>query len=155
MPANTIPASQPVSQPDDALRRARTADQNRQIRHALTALAATTPGRRARIRRYAEDYLSQIDRRRLPLGCCQPITCDRSNRIDAFRMRGGEQLARILGLAVHSSDPHLPDTARAVITTLDGPTVAQLADAAHRTGQPGAVATLYVLTGTIPTGAAR
>ncbi|WP_431999298.1 hypothetical protein [Streptomyces sioyaensis] len=155
MPANTIPANQPVSQQDDALRRARAADQNRQTRHALTALAATTPGRRARIRRYAEDYLSQIDRRRLPLGCCQPITCDRGNRVDAFRMRGGEQLARFLGLAVQSSDPHLPDTARAVIAALDGPTVAQLTDAAHRTGDPLGVATLYVITGTIPTGAAR
>jgi len=154
MPANTIPASQPVSQPDDALRRARTADQNRQIRHALTALAATTPSRRGFIARAAADYLSQVDRRRLPVGYREPIFDDRSNRADAYRMRGGDTLARMLGLAVRPSDEHLPATARAVLAATNA-NVDRLTEAAHRTGAPGAVATLYVLTGTIPTGAAR
>lgn len=43
MPAHTIPSSQPVSQEDDALRRARTADQTRQISQALTSRTPDAP----------------------------------------------------------------------------------------------------------------
>lgn len=154
MPANTIPSSQPVSQEDEALQRVRVDAQTRQIRHALTALASTTLGRRLVIQTAAEEYLSQVDRRMLPMGYDQPIVYDAGNRSDAFRMRRGNTFASMLGLAVRPSDEYLPDTARTVLAAINA-TVDQLTDAAHRTGSPGGVATLYVLTGAIPTGAAR
>ncbi|MGA5635048.1 hypothetical protein [Streptomyces lydicamycinicus] len=128
--------------------------QARQTRHALTALAATTPGRRAFIAQAATDYLSQVDRRRLPVGYQAPILDDRRNRADAYRMRRGDTVARMLGLAVRPDDEHLPNTARAVLAAVNA-TVDQLTDAAHRTGEPGAIAAVYVLTGAIPAGAAR
>ena len=113
--------------------------QARQTRHALTALARTTPGRRRIIQRAAKDYLSQVERRRLPLGCNTPLTNDHGNRADAFRMRRGDLFARMLGLAVHPVDQHLPGTARAVLAALDAP-VQQLTSAAAVSGQPLLVA---------------
>ncbi|MGW7247726.1 hypothetical protein [Streptomyces decoyicus] len=122
------------------------AAQARQTRHALTALARTTPGRRRVIQTAAENYLAQVDRRTLPIGWAIPITNDRFNRVDAFRMRRGDVLARLLGLAVQPADEHLPHTARAVLAAINA-TVDQLTQAAHRTGNPAAVAIGHVLTG--------
>jgi hypothetical protein len=133
---------------------ARTAHQNRQIRHALTALASITPGRRRVIQAAAEDYLAQVDRRRLPVGYQAPIVDDRNNRADAFRMRRGDAFARMLGLAVRPADEHLPNTARAVLAAINEP-VDRLTDAAHCTDNPAAVAITYIRTGRIPASIAR
>lgn len=116
----------------------------RQTRHALTALTALTPGRRHVLQAAAEEYLSQVDRRRLPLGYDLPITLDHSNRADAYRMRRGETFARMLGIACQPSDADLPNTARAVLAAINGP-VDQLAARAITTGQPTAVALLHIL----------
>ncbi|MFI7315165.1 hypothetical protein [Streptomyces hygroscopicus] len=114
----------------------------RQIRHALTALAHTTPGRRRVIQAAAEDYLAQIDRRRLPVGYNRAILSDHDNRADAYRMRRGQTFARMLGLAVHPADEHLPDTARAALEAIDAP-VRQLTAAATASGQPLLVAVAH------------
>ncbi|MFJ1695686.1 hypothetical protein ACIOHC_11130 [Streptomyces sp. NPDC088252] len=119
-----------------------TSDQ-RQTQHALTALAHTTYGRRRLIATCAEEYLAQIDRLRLPVGYSSPITDDRGNRADAYRMRRGDQFARMLGIACHPSDEHLPATARAVLDIVDAP-VRQLTAAATATGQPHLVAALHI-----------
>ncbi|MGW4256908.1 hypothetical protein [Streptomyces californicus] len=116
----------------------------RQTSHALTMLAATTPGRRRVIQAAAEEYLSQIDRDRLPLGYDVPITDDHYNRVDAYRMRGGRTFARMLGIACQPSDPQLPDTARAVLAAITAP-VDRLTERAATTGQPAAVALLHIL----------
>lgn len=117
----------------------------RQIRHALTALTHTTPARRHTIAAAAADYLSQIDHHRLPVGYRAPITDERTNRIDAYRMRRGHQFARMLGLGVRPDDAHLPATARAVLDQLDAPVI-RLTAAAETTGAPGVVALLHILT---------
>ncbi|MER6607355.1 hypothetical protein ABT282_15935 [Streptomyces sp. NPDC000927] len=118
------------------------ADQ-RQTRHALAALAHTTPGRRRLIAAYAEEYLSQVERRRLPLGWNVPITDDHYNRVDAYRHRRGDAFASMLGIACRASDPRLPDTARAVIDAVDAP-VRKLIATAVATGQPNLIAALYI-----------
>ncbi|MEU3976869.1 hypothetical protein [Streptomyces bacillaris] len=117
---------------------------SRQTAHALTALATLTPGRRRVIQAAAEEYLSQIDRHRLPLGYDLPITLDHSNRADAYRMRRGETFARMLGISCQPSDADLPDTARAVLATINAP-VDQLTARATATGQPAAIALLHLL----------
>ncbi|MFE7105611.1 hypothetical protein ACFU98_10700 [Streptomyces sp. NPDC057575] len=119
-----------------------TADQ-RQAQHALAALAHTSPGRRRLIAACAEEYLSQVDRRRLPLGWGQPITDDHFNRADAYEMRRGNVFARMLGISCRPSDPQLPDTARAVLAAIDAP-VRKLTATAVATGQPRLVAALYI-----------
>lgn len=121
--------------------------QERQARHALTALARTTPGRRRLIATCAEDYLSQVERRRLPVGHDRPIADDRANRADAYRMRRGDVLARLLGLAVHCSDGNLPGAARAVLAAVNTP-VDRLVRDAKATGAPGLVALLHCLNAT-------
>lgn len=121
----------------------------RQARHALTALTTTSPGRRQLIAACAEDYLAQIDRRVLPVGWTQPITNDHYNRADAYRLRSGDQFARMLGIACQPSDPHLPDTARTVLAAINSP-VTELTNAATVTGDPVGIAVLYVITGTVP-----
>ncbi|MCX5158109.1 hypothetical protein OOK39_02185 [Streptomyces sp. NBC_00264] len=121
---------------------------NRQARHALTALVRTTPGRRRVIQAAAEEYLSQIDRRRLPLGWGQPITDDHFNRADAYEMRRGNAFARMLGISCRPSDPQLPDTARAVLAAIDA-APRRLTDLARTTGQPALVALLHMV-GTVP-----
>ncbi|MEU7597306.1 hypothetical protein AB0B79_30380 [Streptomyces sp. NPDC039022] len=124
--------------------------QTRQTRHALTALTRTSRGRRHLIRACAEDYLAQVDRRRLPMGCNLPIRSDRANRADAFQMRRGDLLAKLLGLAVRPDDEHLPDTARVVIAAYVEPVTA-LAEAARLSGDPIGVAVAYVVAGTLTT----
>ncbi|MFE2930638.1 hypothetical protein [Streptomyces sp. NPDC059278] len=119
-----------------------TSDQ-RQTQHALTALAHTTPGRRRLIATCAEEYLAQVDHKRLPVGYQRAILNDRSNRADAYRMRRGEQLAQMLGISCRPSDPQLPDTARAVIGAVDTP-VRKLTATAVATGQPHLIAALYI-----------
>jgi hypothetical protein len=106
-------------------------------------LATTPPGRRRVIQAAAEEYLSQIERHRLPLGWNQPITDDRYNRVDAYRMRRGDVFARMLGIACQPSDADLPDTARAVLAGINAP-VAELTARAEATRQPVAVALLHV-----------
>lgn len=116
----------------------------RQTRHALTALATASTDRRRRIAQYAETYLSQVDRRVLPVAYSRPIADDRANRADAYRMRGGDQFARMLGISCHPADPNLPDTARAVLAEIEAP-VDRLVHTALATGAPGAVALLHCL----------
>lgn len=118
--------------------------QVRQVRHALTALSRASIGRQRLIRHAATAYLSQIDRAKLPLGYDRPIYDDDSNRSDAFRMRHGDLLAKLLGIACRPSDRHLPATARAVLAELDAP-VRQLTETARATGQPHVVAALHLL----------
>lgn len=120
--------------------------QARQVRHALAALSRASVGRQRLVRRAASDYLSQIDRVKLPLGCDRPIWDDDRNRSDAFRMRRGDLLAKLLGIACRPSDRHLPGTARAVLAELDAP-VRQLTEKARATGQPHLVAVLHLLAG--------
>ncbi|WP_406004405.1 hypothetical protein [Streptomyces sp. NBC_00987] len=124
------------------------ASYTRQAQHALKMLATVTPGRRRVIEAAATEYLSQIDRRRLPLGWNQPITDDRYNRVDAYRMRRGHVLARMLGISCRPSDPQLPDTARAVLAAIDA-APRRLTDLARTTGQPALVALLHMV-GTVP-----
>ncbi|MFD8577172.1 hypothetical protein ACFV1H_17800 [Streptomyces virginiae] len=120
----------------------------RQLDHALTALAATTPGRRRYIAEAATEYLDQIDGRRLPLGYDRPFppALAAANRADAFRMRRGCTVAAMLGLAVQPSDPHFPTTLRAIVTAVDAP-VDRLVETAHTTGAPATVALLHLLGG--------
>lgn len=117
--------------------------QHRQTTHALTALARTTPSRRRAIAAAATTYLSQVDRHRLPVGYAHPIGDDHANRADAYRMRGGAIMARLLGISCHPTDRHLPDTARAVLAAVDAP-VQQLMERATTTGQPLLVAIAHV-----------
>lgn len=118
----------------------------RQITHALTALARATPGRRRYIAEAATEYLNQVDGRILPLGYDQPFSpaCAAANRSDAFRMRRGDTAAAMLGLAVRPNDPNLPATLRAVIDAVNAP-VDYLVQAAHTTGAPAAVALVHIL----------
>lgn len=118
----------------------------RQLDHALTALARTTPGRRRYIREAAAEYLAQVDYRILPVGYDQPIYGDWINRADAFKMRGGATVAAMLGLAVRPTDEHFPTTARAIITAVDTP-VDTLVEAARTSGAPAAVALAHILGG--------
>ncbi|WP_432111386.1 hypothetical protein [Streptomyces sp. YPW6] len=117
---------------------------SRQTRHALTALTTLTPGRRHVIQAAAEEYLSQVDRRRLPMGYDLPITLDHSNRADAYRMRRGDTFARMLGISCQPSDADLPNTARAVLAAINAP-VDRLTARAATTGQPTAIALLHIL----------
>ncbi|MFZ4264467.1 hypothetical protein [Streptomyces arboris] len=119
---------------------------NAQTRHALTALTTLTPGRRRVVQAAAEEYLSQIDRRRLPMGYDVPIADDRHNRGDAYRMRRGDVVARVLGISCQPSDVRFPDTVRAVLAAVDAP-VDRLAERAVLTGQPVAVALLHLIGG--------
>lgn len=119
----------------------------RQIRHALTALARTTPGRRRYIAAAAQEYLNQVDGRLLPVGYVRPILCDWANRADAYRMRRGSTVAAMLGLAVRSDDRHLPATARAIIDAVNAP-VDRLVAAAQTTSAPADVALAHILGGT-------
>ncbi|MFI2084344.1 hypothetical protein ACH43Y_28795 [Streptomyces rubiginosohelvolus] len=116
----------------------------RQTRHALIVLATLTPGRRHIIQVAAEGYLSQVDRRRLPVGYTRPITDDRDNRADAYRMLGGDTLTRMLGISCRPDDARLPDTARTVLATVSAP-VDRLIARAATTGQPATVALLHIL----------
>ncbi|MEU5426882.1 hypothetical protein AB0H73_14935 [Streptomyces olivoreticuli] len=118
--------------------------QSRQTRHALTALAHSTPGRRRVIAWHAEQYLAQVERRRLPVGYCCPIPSDRLNRADAYRMRGSV-FARMLGISCRRDDADLPDTARAVLAAI-GETELRLEQAAVASGQPALVAILWLAT---------
>ncbi|WP_331759889.1 hypothetical protein OG422_31125 (plasmid) [Streptomyces sp. NBC_01525] len=120
----------------------------RQARHALTALARTTPGRRRLIRDCAETYLSQVERRALPVGYDQPITSDVANRVDAYRMRGGSQFARMLGVSCRPANEDLPATARAVIAALDAP-VDALTAVAIRTQDPAGTAVAWIVAGAL------
>lgn len=120
--------------------------QARQLQHALTALAATAPGRRRYIATEAERYLAQVERRQRPYGYRRDIRLDTMNRADAFEMRGGATVAAMLGLSVRPSDPHFPATARAIITAVGAP-VDQLIDTARTTGAPAAVALVHLLGG--------
>jgi hypothetical protein len=116
----------------------------RKTRHALTALTRTSPGRRRLIAACAAEYLSQVDRERLPRGYDQPIADDRANRADAYRMRRGDTLARLLGLSVRPDDASLPDVARAVLAAVDTP-VRDLTTQATATGQPVLVAIAHLI----------
>jgi hypothetical protein len=120
----------------------------RQLDHALTALAVASPGRRRYIAAAAQEYLDQIDGRRLPMGYDRPfhVSAAARNRADAFRMRRGSTVAAMLGLAVQPSDEHFPTTLRAIITAVDAP-VTTLVEAARTTGAPAAVALLHILGG--------
>lgn len=120
----------------------------RQLDHALTAFARTTPGRRRYIAEAAQEYLDQIDGRRLPMGYDRPFppSCAAANRSDAYRMRRGCTVATMLGLAIQPSDPHFPDTARALLAAVDAP-VADLVQAARTTGAPAVVAFAHILGG--------
>ncbi|MFJ9799895.1 hypothetical protein [Streptomyces sp. NPDC101145] len=117
---------------------------NRKVRHALTAFARTSSARRRLIAVCAADYLSQVDRERLPRGYDQPIADDRRNRADAYRMRRGDTLARLLGLAVRPDDADLPDVARAVLAAAEAP-VRRLTALAATTGQPLFVAISHLI----------
>ncbi|MEU4947704.1 hypothetical protein [Streptomyces lavendulae] len=118
----------------------------RQLDHALTALARTTPGRRRYIAAAAAQYLAQVDHQILPVGYDTPIYGDWANRGDAYEMRGGATVAAMLGLAVRPTDEHFPSTARAIITAVDAP-VDRLVEAARTTGAPAAVALLHLVGG--------
>ncbi|WP_405611300.1 hypothetical protein OG292_19235 [Streptomyces sp. NBC_01511] len=118
---------------------------SRQTRHALTALAAATPSRRRTIADAAEAYLSQVNRRAMPVGYGIPIADDRANRADAYHMRGGDTLTRMLGIGCRPTDATLPGTARAVLAELDAP-VQRLTVAATASGQPDLVAVLWLAT---------
>ncbi|MFJ3834465.1 hypothetical protein ACIPY6_02990 [Streptomyces sp. NPDC090054] len=120
----------------------------RQLDHALTALAAASPGRRRYIADAAQEYLDQVDGRRLPLGFNTPFppALAATNRADAYRMRRGATVATMLGLAVRPHDEHFPATARAVITAVSAP-VDRLVEAARTTGAPAAVALAHILGG--------
>ncbi|MGW5816497.1 hypothetical protein [Streptomyces noursei] len=117
---------------------------SRQAQHALTALARTTPTRRRLIRECAEEYLSQIDRHRLPVGCRWPIGYDPANRADAYRMRRGLQFAGMLGISCRPDDEDLPATARAVVAAVDA-TLHELTAVAHCAGDPVGIAVAYVV----------
>ncbi|MFE2323605.1 hypothetical protein ACFXD5_06725 [Streptomyces sp. NPDC059385] len=121
----------------------------RQLDHALTALARTTPGRRRYIAEAATEYLDQIDGRRLPMGYDRPFppALAAANRSDAFRMRRGDTVAAMLGLAVQPSDPNFPTTLRAIVTAVDT-RVDRLVQAAHTTSAPAAIALAHILGGT-------
>jgi hypothetical protein len=121
----------------------------RQLDHALTALAHMSPGLRRYTAEAAREYLDQIDGRRLPLGYDRPFpTWDGArNRADAYRMRRGNTVAAMLGLAVQPWDPNFPTTLRAIVTAVDAP-VDRLMQAAHTTGAPAAVALVHLLGGT-------
>ncbi|GAA3374691.1 hypothetical protein [Streptomyces racemochromogenes] len=118
----------------------------RQLDHALTALAGTTPGRRRYIAAAAREYLAQVDYQRLPVGYDQPIYGDWANRADAYEMRGGRTVAGMLGLSVRPADEHLPTTMRAIISAVDGP-IDRLAEIARTSGAPAVVALAYILGG--------
>lgn len=118
----------------------------RQLDHALTALARTTPGRRRYIAAQAERYLAQVERRRRPAGYRRDYRDDMMNRRDAFEIRGGATVAAMLGLSVRPSDAQFPATARAIITAVNAP-VDRLTEAAHITGAPAAVALIHILGG--------
>lgn len=120
----------------------------RQLDHALTALARTTPGRRRYIAEAAQEYLDQIDGRRLPVGYALPFPTALAddNRADAFRMRRGWTVAAMLGLAVQPHNEHFPTTMRAIVTAVSAP-VDQLVEAAHTTGAPAVVALVHLLAG--------
>ncbi|MER5482941.1 hypothetical protein ABT024_06955 [Streptomyces sp. NPDC002812] len=120
--------------------------QRRQLDHVLAALATASPGRRRYIAEAAQEYLDQIDGRRLPVWSSRPILDDHCNRGDAFRMRRGCTVAAMLGLAVRPTDPNLPATARAIIDVVNTP-VDQLVQAAHNTGAPAVVALVHLLAG--------
>ncbi|MFE4018559.1 hypothetical protein ACFXPZ_14215 [Streptomyces sp. NPDC059101] len=133
-----------VSEPTSAATAATAPGHSRQTRHALTALARTTPARRRLIRTCAEEYLSQIDRHRLPMGYGQPMLYDPANRADAYRMRRGAQLAGMLGISCRPDDKDLPETARAVVAAVDA-TVHELTAVAHCVGDPVGIAVAYVV----------
>ncbi|MEU1071896.1 MULTISPECIES: hypothetical protein [unclassified Streptomyces] len=118
---------------------------SRQLRHALAALDGMSSGRREQLREAAEGYLAQVDRRRLPVGCDRAIGWDPANRADAFRMRGGQTFARMLGLGVRPNDPHLPDVARAVLAQLDM-VPSELAALGSASGDPVTVGVLWMAT---------
>lgn len=122
--------------------------QRRQLDHALSALAATTPGRRRYTAEAAQEYLDQIDGRRLPMGYNRPFGpgFESANRSDAFRMRRGCTVAAMLGLAVQPNDEHFPTTLRAIITAVSAP-VDELVEAARTTGAPAVVALVHLLAG--------
>lgn len=120
--------------------------QRRQLDHALTALAATTPGRRRYIAEAAAEYLDQIDGRRLPVGYNRPFTTGWINRGDAYRMRRGCTVAAMLGLAIQADDRHFPTTARAIITAVNAP-VDRLVEVAYATDAPAAVALAHLIGG--------
>ncbi|MCX4799628.1 hypothetical protein OG497_37875 [Streptomyces sp. NBC_01242] len=123
---------------------AKPAHVNPQTRHALTMVPTLTPGRRRVVQAAAAEYLSQVERRRLPLGWGQPITDDHSNRADAYHMRRGHVFALMLGISCRSSDAQLPDTARAVLAAIEAP-VMKLTARAEATGQPAAIALLHII----------
>lgn len=120
----------------------------RQLDHALTALARMSPGLRRYTAEAAQEYIDQIDGRRLPMGYDRPFHASAAarNRADAFRMRRGNTVAAMLGLAVRPSDPNFPTTLRAIITAVDAP-VTTLVEAARTTGAPAAVALVHLLAG--------
>ncbi|MBD0743573.1 hypothetical protein [Streptomyces sp. CBMA152] len=117
----------------------------RQTRHALTALTRMTPARRSVVQAAAVEYLSQVDRRRLPVGYDRAIGHDDDNRADAFTMRRGNVMARLLGLGVQPHDPDLPDTARAVLAAIDT-TPRELTKLGEASGQSLLVAALWLAT---------
>jgi hypothetical protein len=108
-------------------------------------LATLTPGRRRVVQAAAEEYLSQVDRHRLPVGYDLPISDDHRNRADAYRMRQGNTFTRMLGIGCQPSDAQLPNTARAVLAEIDAP-VDRLVQAATESGRPELVALLWVAT---------
>ncbi|MEU0990465.1 hypothetical protein [Streptomyces sp. NPDC005953] len=118
----------------------------RLVQHAVTAYTRTTPGRQAVVLRHAEGYLAQVDRRTLPVGYDMPILDDSANAADAWRMRRGTLLARLLGLSVRSTDCAFPAAVRAVVAHADAP-VHRLMVRASRTGQPAAVALVHLVGG--------
>ncbi|MEU0831267.1 hypothetical protein [Streptomyces sp. NPDC005969] len=116
----------------------------RQTRHALEMLATMAPGRRRVVEAAAADYLSQVERRSLPLGYTVQIFDDRANRVDAYGMRRGHVVARMLGIACRPGDENLPDTARAILAAISAP-VDRLVEQATATGQPTLLALLHVM----------
>ncbi|MFD9047803.1 hypothetical protein [Streptomyces zaomyceticus] len=115
-----------------------------QTRRALDNLAYATPEERTRLRAAAEEYLSQVDRRCLPLGYNRPIPNDGDNRSDAFHMRRGDTIAHLLHLHVSADDAELPHTARAVLHELDA-SVRELITLASITGQPSLIAVAHLV----------
>ncbi|MFD9569968.1 hypothetical protein ACFWBI_09000 [Streptomyces sp. NPDC059982] len=149
--ARVRPAPQPAPEPDAPTETAIepkqiTTPARRQLDHALTALARTTPGRRRYIRAAAANYLAQVDHRILPVGYDRPIYGDWANRADAYEMRGGRTVAAMLGLAVRPTDADFPTIARAIVTAVDAP-VDHLVQAARTSGAPAAIALLHLVGG--------
>ncbi|MBT2467820.1 hypothetical protein J7E97_08025 [Streptomyces sp. ISL-66] len=121
-----------------------TMTQTGRARHAIAAFARTSSGKQRLIRAAAEEYLSQIDRRRLPVGYGRAILDDYANRIDAYEMRQGHVFTKMLGLSIRPGDAALPEIARTVLAAADA-TVEELVSAAKASGDPAGLAVAWIV----------